>query len=140
MKIIIDTNVALDVLLNRTEFVQSSHDILKLSAQDRVNGFLTTNTITDIFYVLHKNSKDALKSRQAIAQLIKLVTLEAIVPSDISRALTSNIIDLEDAIVCFAAKRIKADYIVTRNTIDFTNSPVPAMTPVDFMDKFFKET
>jgi len=140
MKIIIDTNVALDVLLNRTEFLQSSHNILKLSAQDRVEGFLTTNTITDMFYVLHKNSKDALKSRQAIAQLIKLVTLEAVVPSDISLALASNIIDLEDAVVCFAAKRIKADYIVTRNTTDFINSPVPAITPVDFMDKFFRDT
>jgi len=139
MKIIIDTNVALDVLLNRTEFLQSSHDILKLSALDRVNGFLTTNTITDMFYVLHKNSKDALKSRQAIAQLIKLVTLEAVVPSDISLALASNITDLEDAIVCFAAKRIKADYIVTRNTTDFINSPVPAITPADFMDSFFRD-
>ena len=139
MKIIIDTNVALDVLLNRTKFLQASLDILKLSAQDRVNGVLTTNTITDMFYVLHKNSKDALKSRQAIAQLIKLVTLEAIVPSDISLALASDITDLEDAVVCFAAKRIKADYIVTRNTTDFINSPVPAMTPVDFMDKFFKD-
>jgi len=139
MKIIIDTNIALDVLLNRTEFVQASYDILKLSAQGRVNGFLTTNTITDMFYVLNKNSKDALKSRQAIAQLIKLVTLEAIVPSDISLALASNIADFEDAVVCFAAKRIKADYIVTRNATDFINSPVCAITPGDFMDKFFKD-
>ena len=140
MKIIIDTNVALDVLLNRTEFLQSSHNILKLSAQDRVAGFLTTNTITDMFYVLNKNSKDALKSKQAIAQLIKLVTLEAIIPSDISLALASKIIDFEDAVLCFAAKRIKADYIVTRNVSDFTDSPIPAMTPAEFIDNFFKET
>ena len=139
MKIIIDTNVVLDVLLNRTEFLQSSHGILKLSAQDRVAGFLTTNTITDMFYVLNKNSKDALKSKQAIAQLIKLVTLEAITPSDISLALASNIIDFEDAVLCFAAKRIKADYIVTRNTSDFTDSPVQSMSPAEFIGKFFKD-
>jgi len=139
MKIIIDTNVALDVLLNRTEFFQSSHDILKLSAQDKVTAFLTTNTITDMFYVLYKNSKDALKSKQAIAQLLKLVTLEAITPSDISLALTSNIIDFEDAVICFAAKRIKADYIVTRNADDFTASPVKAMSPADFIGEFFKD-
>jgi len=137
MKIIIDTNVVLDVLLNRTEFLQPSYDILKLSAQNSVAGFLTTNTITDMFYVLHKNSKDALKSKQAIAQLIELVTLEAITPSDISLALASNIIDFEDAVLCYAAKRIKADYIVTRNTSDFTDSPVQAMSPVEFIDKFY---
>ena len=139
MKIVIDTNVALDVLLNRTEFLPASHNILKLSAQDSVKGFLTTNTITDMFYVLRKNSSDAVKSRQAITQLIKLVTLEAIVPADISLALASSIKDLEDAVVCFAAKRIKADYIVTRNTTDFIHSPVPAMTPADFTSNFFTE-
>ncbi|MCL1843449.1 MAG: PIN domain-containing protein, partial [Defluviitaleaceae bacterium] len=65
--------------------------------------------------------------------------LEAIVPADVSFALASDITDLEDAVVSFAAKRIKADYIVTRNTKDFTNSPVPAMTPADFLNKFFKD-
>ena len=139
MKIIIDTNVALDVLLNRTEFLQASHNILKLSAQDKITGILTTNTVTDMFYVLRKNSKDAVKSRQAVAQLIKLITLEAIVPADVSFALASDITDLEDAVVSFAAKRIRADYIVTRNTKDFTSSPVPAITPADFLNKFFKD-
>jgi hypothetical protein len=80
-----------------------------------------------------------LKSRQAIAQLIKLVTLEAIIPNDILSALASNITDLKDAVVCFAAKRIKADYIVTRNITDFINSPIPAITPVAFMNKYFKD-
>ena len=138
MKVIIDTNVVLDVLLNRTEFLQTSHTILKLSAQDKITGILTTNTITDMFYVLRKNSKDAIKSKQAVSQLIKLVKLEAIVPADVSLALVSDITDLEDAVVCFAAKRIKVDYIVTRNTKDFTNSPVTATTPVEFINKYFK--
>jgi len=69
MKIVIDTNIALDVLLNRTEFIQSSHDILKLSAQDKVSGFLTTNTITDMFYVLYKNSNET----QVILQIHPLM-------------------------------------------------------------------
>ena len=62
MKIIIDTNIALDVLLNRIEFFQASHDILKLFALDKVAGFVTANAVTDMFYTLHKNSRDALKS------------------------------------------------------------------------------
>jgi len=48
-----------------------------------------------------------------------------------------NRFTLEDAVVCFAAKRIKADYIITQNIADFINSPVPAMTPTNFIDKFF---
>ena len=134
MKVVIDTNIALDVLLNRTEFLQDSYNILKLSAQNEVASFLTTNTITNIFYVLRKNGGDALKSKFAITQLIKLVTLETIVPRDISLALTSNISDLEDAIICFAAERIKANYIITRNVKDFCESPIPAITPAEFLD------
>ena len=140
MKIIIDTNIALDVLLNRKEFLQSSHHILKLSAQDKITGFFTTNTITDMFYVLYKNSKDALKSKQAITELIKLIKLESVIPMDISLALASNITDFEDAVICFVAKRIKVDYIVTRNAMDFKNSPVPAITPSDFIDRFYFHT
>jgi predicted nucleic acid-binding protein len=139
MKIIIDTNIALDVLLNRTEFLQPSNHVLKLSALGKVKGFLTTNTITDMFYVLYRNSKDASKSREAITKLIKLITLEAVLPSDISLALTSDIADLEDAVICFAAKRIKADYIVTRNIADYTNSPIPAIEPVDFISTHFAD-
>jgi len=78
MKIIIDTNVALDVLLNRIEFLHASYTVLKLSALGKITGILTTNAVTDMFYVLRKNSKDAIKSRQSVSQLIKLVTLEAI--------------------------------------------------------------
>ena len=122
---------------SRTEFLPDSHEILKLSAFDKVTGFLTTNTITDMYYVLYKNSRDAVKSRDAITQLIKLVTLEAVIPSDISFALASDIVDLEDAVVCFVAKRIKADYIITRNISDFTNSPVPVIEPVNFLSKHF---
>jgi len=134
MKILIDTNVALDVLLNRVQFVQAAHAVFKQSAQEKVLGVITTNTFTDMYYILYKQSKDAATSQMAITQLLKLVTLEAIIPADVSQALASNIADLEDAILCFAAQRLHADYIVTRNVADFTHSPVPAITPVEYMN------
>ena len=138
MKIIIDTNIALDVLFNRVEFFQESYEILKLTALESIAGFITTNAVTDMYFVLNKNSKDALKSRNAVEQLVKLVNLESIIPGDIMAAFASNITDFEDAVVSSAAKRIKADYIVTRNEKDFTSSPVPAIAPIDFLDKFIR--
>jgi len=137
MKVIIDTNIALYVLLNRVEFFQTSHDILKLSALDKIAGFITTNAVADMFYMLHKNSRDALKSKESLSRLLKLATLEAVIPRDIYFAFTSDIIDFEDAVMCSVAKRIKARYIVTRNTKDFKGSPVPAIEPVDFLSKYF---
>ncbi len=137
MKILIDTNVALDVLLNRTEFFQASYDVLKLTALGRISGFVTTSAVTDIFYVLRKNSKDAAKSKDAILQLLKLVSLADVVATDITVALVSNMSDFEDAVVSTVAKRLKADCIVTRNTKDFSNSSIPAIEPQEFLNKYF---
>ena len=55
------------------------------------------------------------------------------VMADIMNALSSRILDFEDAVAGAIAKRIKAECIVTRNTKDFSNSPVPATDPKDFL-------
>ena len=140
MRIIIDTNVALDVLLNRNDFLPASLDVLKLAAIDKVAGFITTKAVSDMYYVLYKNSKDVLKTKNAVEQLIKIINLESLIPSDITLAFKSDIKDYEDAVVCMVAKRIKADYIVTRNDADFINSPIPALKPADFLTKFSSST
>ena len=140
MKIMIDTNIALDVLLNRTPALQSSLAILKLAALDKITGIITTNAVTDMFYVLNKNSKDSVKSRSAVEQLLKLVKLEAVIPSDIFSAFSSDVDDFEDAVVSMVANRIKSDFIVTGNINDFTKSPVPAIKPCDFLSKYFPNT
>jgi hypothetical protein len=52
-------------------------------------------------------------------------------------ALDSNMADYEDALLAFNGKRHKADYIVTSNAADFINSPIPALSPQDFLQQFF---
>ncbi|MDR2106162.1 MAG: hypothetical protein LBP24_01995 [Coriobacteriales bacterium] len=57
-------------------------------------------------------------------------------PLDCRQALQSDMPDYEDALIAFAARRQEVDFIVTRNKKDFANSPVPALTPGEFVELF----
>ncbi|MBA1334113.1 MAG: hypothetical protein HPY66_1597 [Firmicutes bacterium] len=133
MKILIDTNIVLDVLLHRTDFFDASYNVLKLAALGKAGALVTANSIADIYYILHRANKDPVKSKDAIVQLLSLVGIADVLASDVMAALSSKVTDFEDALVGAIAKRVKADFIVTRNTKDFDNSPVPAIDPKDFL-------
>ncbi|NSW81657.1 MAG: PIN domain-containing protein [Syntrophothermus sp.] len=133
MRLLIDTNVVLDVLMHRKEFFDASYEVLKLSALNKAEILITANTITDIYYIFQRSNKDHAKSKEAIVKLLKLVSIADVLASDVMNALSSKITDFEDALVGAIAKRVKADYIVTRNTKDFHNSPVPAIDPQNFL-------
>ena len=133
MKILIDTNIVLDVLLRRTDFFNASYNVLKLATLGKAEAIVTANSITDIYYILHRANKEPIKSKDAIVQLLSLVNIADVLASDVMNALSSKITDFEDALAGAIAKRVKADYIVTRNTKDFNNSPVAAIDPKDFL-------
>lgn len=133
MKILIDTNIILDVLLHRTDFFDASYNVLKLATLGKAEAIVTANSITDIYYILNRANKDPIKSKDAIIQFLNLVGIADVLASDVMNALSSTMTDFEDALVGSIAKRVKADYIVTRNTKDFNNSPISAIDPIDFL-------
>ncbi|HSW36639.1 MAG TPA: PIN domain-containing protein [Candidatus Limnocylindrales bacterium] len=133
MKILIDTNLILDIVLHRTDFFDASYNVLKLVTLGNAEALVTANTITDIYYILHRSNKDPIKSKDALVQLLSIVGIADVLASDVMATLSSKVTDFEDALAGTIAKRIKADYIVTRNTKDFNGSPVPAVDPKDFL-------
>ncbi len=135
MRILIDTNIVLDVLLRRTDFFDASYDVLKLSSLGNAEVYITANAVTDIYYILRRATRDAGKSKEAVIQLLSLVAIADALASDVMAALSSKVTDFEDALTGAIARRIKADCIVTRNTKDFTSSPVMAIDPKEFLAK-----
>jgi predicted nucleic acid-binding protein len=138
MKVLFDTNIILDVYLNREPFTNDSLKLLKLSENKRISGYVTANTITDIYYILGKTIKDKQKLTAAILQMLTVVSVTDVLSSDITKAFALSIEDYEDALITQCAIRTKAAYIITRNIKDFANSPVTVITPQDFLSKFFK--
>jgi len=127
MKILVDANVALDVLLERQPFCASATRILGLS-QGGIGLFISASSITDIYYIVRKKlgSKTAISLLQA---LLANVEVAAVTGSEIRRALDLDWGDFEDAVRHAAGERLAVDYVITRNVSDFAFAATPVLTP-----------
>ena len=138
MKAIIDTNIALDLMEKRDGFAEDAAKVFTICASGLAEGFFTPNSICDIHYILKKFMHDEKDVRQCLSSWLEIISLADIKPEDIRNALESDIPDYEDAVIAATAKRNRIDFIITRNTKDFKESPVPALTPSQFIETSLK--
>jgi predicted nucleic acid-binding protein len=135
MKVLIDTNVILDVLTKRDPHYASSASFLKLCGK-KVVGCISTSQTTDVFYLLQRFGLDAAEAKEAIQKLTDHLKLLDLISSDVENVLRSEVSDYEDALLTFQAQRQKVDFIVTRNEKDFKQSRVSAISPKEFIELF----
>lgn len=135
MRILVDVNVLVDAIEDRNPFNIAAQQIVLYVEQHLSESFITADSLTNLYYVIHHLSKSKVKTRQIIGTTIELFHILDVNETDCQLALTSNCPDFEDAILIETARRHRIDYIITRNTKDFANSPVPALTPAEFLAK-----
>ena len=132
MKVLIDTNVVLDVLINNAVFFAHSKKIFDLAEQKRITGFISASAITDIFYIAQRKlGKKAVK--EAIKKVLKVFSPATVTDSHIYQALDLEWDDFEDSVQYIVGEDLSIDYIVTRNTQDFVPGSIPAVTPEQFI-------
>ena len=136
MKVLIDTNVILDVLEKREPHFENSASFLKLCGP-RVTGCISASQTTDIFYLLRRAGQDSAAAKSVIKKLIENMKLLDMTATDVDNALASEMPDYEDALLACQAQRQKMEYIVTRNEKDFKQSPVPAISPQAFLEQYY---
>lgn len=130
MRIVVDTNVIMDILQRREPFFADSYHALHSIIKEDGECMLSASAATDIFYMLRKALQSPQQARERLAQL---VTFADVAGLDIHTALSRPMSDFEDAVVDAVAERNEADYILTRNKKDFACSVVPAVTPTEFL-------
>ena len=135
MKVLFDVNVVIDVLQRRPDFFDNSYAVLRLAAEDQIEGYVAAGSIADIYYILRRAGLEPSEVRTALAQLIQIVELADTTAADVNEALLSPMADVEDAVLAACAKRLEATWIVTRNEDDFAASPVPAISPAQFLSR-----
>jgi predicted nucleic acid-binding protein len=133
-KILLDTNVILDIALNREPFVVSASLLFDKIDEKSVKAFMSASTITDIFYIMTK-AKDKSVARNFVKHSIEIIDIIAIDKEVIKNAIFSDIIDFEDAVQIKAAEINDLDAIITRNKIDFMESKIPVFTPIEFLEE-----
>ena len=124
MRILLDTDVLLDIALAREPHVASSVAVLNW-AQAGGEAAVAWHSLTNCSYLLKGG-------RPFLTKLLKLVDVATVGTADARLALGLPMSDLEDAFQAAAALAWKADFIITRNLPDYRNSPLPAISPADF--------
>lgn len=135
MKILLDTNVVMDLLLEREPFFEASREIFLLVEEKKVQGFLSASSITTIHYLLNKAiSKD--EADETINILLKLFDITPLDKDTLLNALKTNGNDFEDSVIYNSAEKSNIDYLITRDKKGFKNSKVSILTPVEFIGFF----
>ena len=125
---LVDTNVVLDVMLDRAPFALASASVLAGIESSRAQGLLCATTITTIHYIARR-SIGAAASLLRIGDLLTVFGVAPVNRVALEAAIASPIKDFEDAVLHESAVRAGADCIVTRNTADFSQSQLPVYTP-----------
>ena len=132
MRILLDTNVVLDVALAREPFCRAADAILDASDFRRIHLFITASSATDLYYVLRKEKGHDVGLR-FIRRLLESVDACGVDENTLSAAMNSDFRDFEDAVQNAAAVDAGIDVIVTRNQSDFRTSPLTVMSPEEFV-------
>lgn len=132
MVLLIDTNVILDVLMNRSEFVKASAMIWKLCETEQAKGYVSALSFANMMYIMRKQMTP--EQIEDIFHKLKLIFEFADLSSAVlERAVSMKWDDFEDAVQSATAESVHADYIVTRNIKDFGRSKVAAFTPAELL-------
>lgn len=132
MKLLLDTNVILDVLLARQPFLQDAASLVALVEQQKIHGYLCATTVTTIGYLMTKE-KGPGDARTALRRLLNLFHVTAVNHAILGTALDSPMKDFEDAVLHEAARSAGIDGIITRNVKDFSSASLPVYLPREFL-------
>jgi len=135
MKILLDTNIILDLLLKREPFIHSAKEIFLLIENGSLDGFISASSITTIHYLVEKSlsKQEADKSIDILLQIFNISPIDKQVLKD---AVTNNGSDFEDSVIYTSAYYSKIDFIITRDKKGFTKSKVKTIEPNDFLALF----
>ena len=75
MKIMCDTNVIIDVLLEREPFIEDSYKVLKFCEEHKIDGFVSASSVTDIYYLVRKYTHSTELAYKAVGKLLEIVSI-----------------------------------------------------------------
>lgn len=135
MRALVDTCVIIDALQNREPFSQEAQQIFFVIANKHAIGYISAKSVLDIYYLTHRLTHDDEATRKILKTLLGLFDVLDTTQLDCRQALSSDISDYEDAVMCETAKRCNVDCVVTRNIKDYAKSEVPVYSPQEFLER-----
>jgi predicted nucleic acid-binding protein len=133
-KFFLDTNVILDLALDRSEFVKDAEAIFTLRDQGKIDIYISAITLANVAYFAGKHKLDPFIVVGKFLDWTNVIQLE---PEFFKEVLISNFLDFEDGLQYFTAySEPGIEAIITRNAKDFKTSSIQILTPSQFLTTF----
>jgi predicted nucleic acid-binding protein len=129
MRVLFDTNVLLDALLAREPFVEDAALLLEAIESGQVEGFMSATTVTDVHYLVGRQTRNPETAITAVTRLLKLMEICTVDRNVLEQAIALEFPDFEDAIQVACAMAQDLDAIVIRDIDGFRDSPISALSP-----------
>jgi len=132
-KIFIDTDIILDLLLERDPFYEFSSKLFIKVENKEIEGYVSSLIFSNLFYIIRK-IKGIDEAKIILRKLKYLVNVLAINDKIIELSLDSNFSDFEDGIQYYVSLENNLDIIITRNKDDYKYSKIPVFTAEEYLD------
>lgn len=128
MRVLLDTNIVLDFFLEREPFFQEANEVFEAIAAERLEGFVSASSATDIFYICKRQTQSAAEAKRIITGVMAILSIRLVERISLEIALDLSIADFENAVQHACAIQQQLDAIVTRNSQDFPTAAMPILT------------
>lgn len=128
MRVLVDTNIVLDFLLQREPFSQDADLLFQAIDVGKMVGYVTATTLTDIFYLSRRHTRSVEQARQAVSEILTAMMICPVDRVILESAFNSGLADFEDAVQIFSAVTQGLEAIVTRDAQGFLSSPIPVLS------------
>lgn len=133
-KVLIDTDVILDFLFDRKPFSEDAAQILSWCENSKIQGFVTSIMLSNIYYLLRKTAKHE-KVIENLKMLLNIVDVITTNKDAVLDALHSEFKDFEDALQNFSAQNSnEIKVIITRNSKDYKTSNLAIIEPETYIN------
>ena len=138
--VFLDTNIFIDFLAHRGDFYEPAALIVSLGIQDKIRLQVSSLSFATASYILSQHHKwdtpRIVREFDSFINICKITTVDEII---VRRAVSAPFIDFEDGMQYYSAMSFSSDYIITRNSDDFSESQITVMEPNEFLDLWEQE-
>jgi predicted nucleic acid-binding protein len=128
VRVLIDTNIVLDYLLEREPFLQNAEALFNKIDSGQIIGYVSATTLTDIFYIARRHTRSIELARQAVSTTLAVMAICSVNRGTLELAFSFGLTDFEDAVQIACAATYTLDAIITRDMEDFSRSVIPVLS------------
>ncbi|MDE7339531.1 MAG: PIN domain-containing protein [Lachnospiraceae bacterium] len=128
MRLLIDTNVILDIVFKRSG-CNISMELFRKVKEIGASAYITASSVTDIFYIIRKETHDISRTYVIVGNILRLVVNLPVTEKDVRMAFEQRWKDFEDCLQYMTGKNNGMDYIITANHKDYADAKLPVLAP-----------